>query len=281
MACFGGGYGRADRLGISHLSDQYHVNILSEGRRERFMKPFGVGSDLSFVNDGLFRLVDIFDRILDGDDVFRSSFVYHLNHGSQGGGLTVADRTDDDEKTLLFINECFKDRRKIQVQKPLHMLRDKPHGDAYYSAMKIRVASKTIASLMAPRKINLAVTQKDLEFFFGKKRFYDRLGFFRQDNFLFCQRNQITGNSYDRSPSRGDVQIRRAFFYYRIKQIVKFFSIVHVYSLLMIKNYLSRLPNFLGSFLFCRGLLCRIYKLHNFPQDFGRNSVGFYQIPAD
>jgi hypothetical protein len=63
------GQGGGDALEVAHLADEHDVRVLAEHRLQRRVKRLGIGSHLPLAHRSGFIFVQIFDRILDGDDV--------------------------------------------------------------------------------------------------------------------------------------------------------------------------------------------------------------------
>ena len=56
-------------LGVAHLSDERHINVLAEHRLERGVEVVRVKMYLALVNDATLCFINVFNRVLDGDDV--------------------------------------------------------------------------------------------------------------------------------------------------------------------------------------------------------------------
>ncbi len=63
------GEGGFDGLQVAHFTHQHHVGILAKGRPEGLLEAVGVRVDLPLVHQALLVLVDVFDGVLDGQDV--------------------------------------------------------------------------------------------------------------------------------------------------------------------------------------------------------------------
>ena len=69
MAGFSGHKGGFDRFQIPHLSDEDDVWILPEDVPKGSGKAFCIGVDLPLIDHAFLVAVEIFDRILDGNDM--------------------------------------------------------------------------------------------------------------------------------------------------------------------------------------------------------------------
>ena len=69
MAGFGGFERNLSCFKISHLTNQDHLRRLAQGRPQRRRKIFGVVADFALIDRRVLVSMQIFDRVLDRDDV--------------------------------------------------------------------------------------------------------------------------------------------------------------------------------------------------------------------
>ena len=69
VAGLGGVHRGFDRFHVAHFADQDDVRVLAQGAAQRVGERSRVDADLALVDDALVVAVQVFDRVLDGDDV--------------------------------------------------------------------------------------------------------------------------------------------------------------------------------------------------------------------
>ena len=69
VAGLGGDDGRLDRLEVAHFADEDDVGVLAQGAAQGGREVDGVVPDLALVDEAQAVVVDVLDRVLDGDDV--------------------------------------------------------------------------------------------------------------------------------------------------------------------------------------------------------------------
>ena len=89
VAGFGEGDRRLHRLGVADLADQDHVRRLAHRVLQRVVEGVRVQADLALVDDRLLVPVQVFDRVLDGEDVARCGGVAVVDHRGQRRRLAV------------------------------------------------------------------------------------------------------------------------------------------------------------------------------------------------
>src|ERR1700749_3361023 len=83
----GRGHGGGDGLVVAHLADHDDVYVLTECCLERVMEIRRVYVHLALVNERLIGGEEIFDRVLNRDDVLGARRVDEIYHRGQGRGL--------------------------------------------------------------------------------------------------------------------------------------------------------------------------------------------------
>ena len=76
---------------------------------------FRIHPDFALRNDAAFVRMDVFDGILDRDDMAARIFVAMADHCGECRRLTGAGATDDDAKTALVHHDVFQDRRQVET----------------------------------------------------------------------------------------------------------------------------------------------------------------------
>jgi hypothetical protein len=95
VARLGGEDGRLDGLQVAHFADQDDVGILAERALQAGGEAHAVGTDLALRDHRLLVVVQILDRVLDGDDVPAGGAVDVVDHGRERGRLTATGGAGD------------------------------------------------------------------------------------------------------------------------------------------------------------------------------------------
>ncbi len=100
MPRFRGGQGGADSLVIPHFAQQNHVGRLPQRRPKSADIAFGIVGNFPLADHAFFVPVQIFNRVLQRDDMAVSGAVDQVDHTGQGGGFAAARRSGDQHKPL-------------------------------------------------------------------------------------------------------------------------------------------------------------------------------------
>ena len=69
VARFRGGDGHLHRLQVAHFTDEDHVRVFAESGAQGVLELLGVLPDFALIDDAELVVVQVFDRVLDRDDV--------------------------------------------------------------------------------------------------------------------------------------------------------------------------------------------------------------------
>ena len=89
---------RLDRLEVAHFADEDDVRIFAQRGAQRRGEAERVGVDLALVDEAPLVLVDVLDRILDGDDVLAALGVDLVDHRRERRRLAAARRPGDEDE---------------------------------------------------------------------------------------------------------------------------------------------------------------------------------------
>ena len=103
VAGLGGVQRRLDRFHVAHFADEDDVGVLAQGAAQRVGERSRVDADLALVDDALVVAVQVFDRVLDGDDVRGAVGVDVVDHRRERRGLAAAGRAGDEHEAALFV----------------------------------------------------------------------------------------------------------------------------------------------------------------------------------
>ena len=131
VAGFGRGDGRLDRLQVSHLADEDHVGVLSQGAANRLGETGHVNADFALVHRRLLVRVVELDRILDGDDVMVETLIDVIDHRGQGGRLAGARRPGDQHQPARPGTQLGQHRRRAQLLEIHHPGRNQPQDESH------------------------------------------------------------------------------------------------------------------------------------------------------
>ena len=102
MAGFRGGQADLHGLPVAHLADQDDLGRLTQGGPHADGEGAEIVTHFPLIEGGLFLLVDIFDRVLQGDDVHRPLLVDPVQEGGKRGGLTGTGGAGKENKAIQF-----------------------------------------------------------------------------------------------------------------------------------------------------------------------------------
>lgn len=101
VSCLGDGQCCMYRLDVTHLTDHDNIWVLSETGAECVRETGNIDAQLSLVDDSHLVFVDIFDRVLDGQDVNGSIGVDPVDHGGKGCRLSGTGRSSEEDEALM------------------------------------------------------------------------------------------------------------------------------------------------------------------------------------
>jgi len=99
VSSFSTGDGKLDGFQVTHLTYQKHVGVFTERCPQSVVEGMCVLAQLTLVYDGFFVIVQVLDRVFDGDDVFRTLLVDVVDNRRQSGGLTRPGGPGDEKQT--------------------------------------------------------------------------------------------------------------------------------------------------------------------------------------
>ena len=107
--------GGLDGLQVAHFTDQDNIRVFTQNRPQGIAEAVSVLADLTLVDGALVRLVDILDRVFEGDDVFLPRMVDLVKDRGEGGGLTGTGLARDKDNALVVGRELADCRRQAKV----------------------------------------------------------------------------------------------------------------------------------------------------------------------
>ncbi len=152
----GGEEGRLDRVQVAHLADEDDVGVLAEAAAQAAGEARDVHADLALADRALLVLVEVFDGVLDGDDVLAAEGVDVIDHGRQGRRLAASRRPRDEDEAALVEGDLLQDLGQEQLPDRLDLERDDAEGDGQRAPLVIDAAAE-------PAEPGQAVGQVDVE----------------------------------------------------------------------------------------------------------------------
>ena len=140
-----------------------------------------------------------------------AGLIYELDHRSQSSGLALADRPDNQKKSLGFSGKRFENRRQIQFGQRFYVFWNETQSDGEDALAIVDIAAETDVGHLV-REIGIAIGLEHLYIGGGQKLIGKTLHVRCRENRFFKQRDQGSRNTdYRRAPLR-QMQIRGVFF---------------------------------------------------------------------
>ncbi len=143
VAGFRRGDGGRDRLDIAHFTEHDHVGRLAQGRAQGAGKGGGVAGDFPLADQALLVRVQVFDRVLDRDDMAAAGPVDLVHEAGQGGGFTVARGAGHQDHAAAEIRQLHDHVRDMAVFRVRNAEGDHTAGHSQGAALAVGVAAET------------------------------------------------------------------------------------------------------------------------------------------
>ena len=170
MAGLCGGDRGGGRLRVTHLADQEDIDILSEGRGERSRKIFRINTHFALVDEGLFGLKNVLDRVFDRHDMLHPLGVDELDERGKRGRLPLPYRADDKKESLRFAREGCQRLRQVELLYRTNGFRDKTKCDRDGTALEKCIPAKADTIVRLIGKVELLLSEKALFLLGSEKR---------------------------------------------------------------------------------------------------------------
>ena len=144
--------------------------------RSAAREPEGVGVDLALVDETALVLVDVLDRILDGDDVLAPLGVDLVDHRRQRRRLAAAGRAGDEDQPARPLGEVADDRRQPELVERLDLLGNDAVDGGDGAALVEDVAAEARDASDAEREVELERLLEPLLLRVGQHAVGQRLG---------------------------------------------------------------------------------------------------------
>ncbi len=204
---------RLDRLQIAHFADQDDVRILTQRRPQRVGEVLGVAVDLALVHQATLVLVQVLDRVLDGEDVGLALDVDLVDHRGQGRRLAAAGGAGHEHQTARPLGQLADDRRQPELIEGPDPLGNQTVDRADGAALVEEVAAEAGQAADAEREVQLLRLLEALLLRIGQHAVGQRLGVGRRQLRMFHPA-QFTVDAHhrrrlDRQVEVGAVELHR------------------------------------------------------------------------
>ena len=128
---------------IAHFAHQDHVRVLANHVLESRLPIAYVQADLALVDHRLLIGEQIFDRILDGNDVDPLALIDEIEHGGNGGALPAPGHAGQNDHALVEVAELLDRSREAELLEGGNCGIHSPSNDAQVAALLKDVDAKT------------------------------------------------------------------------------------------------------------------------------------------
>ena len=126
---FGCRDGQRDGFKIAHFADHYDIRIFAQSAAQGGSERLGVRVHFALVDLAAVRSEQVFDRILQRDDVLVTRAVHFLHERSQRGAFAAADRSSDQHESVLVLREHLELRRQPELVHGPHIRLDNAENE--------------------------------------------------------------------------------------------------------------------------------------------------------
>ncbi len=192
---FCGSYRSGHSFRPAHLAYHQNINVLPKGRLQSRRKILRVHAHFSLLYQRLFRLVYVFNRVFNRENMLHALGIYELNQRREGRRLALPHRTNHQKESLRLTRKSRKHIRQIQFGKRANFSGDKAQSDAHRAALIERVSAKTNSILCLISKIDFLRCFKMFFVFGTHERLEKSERIFVSQNWLFQHWRKFAGNS--------------------------------------------------------------------------------------
>lgn len=175
---FGCGDGQTDGLQIAHFTDHDDVGIFTKGTAQSRAEGFGVGVNLALGDLAALGGEEVFDWIFEGDDMVVTFLVDLVDHGSQRGRFTAADRAGDQNQTVVVADEGLKNIRQAEFVHAAHDAVDDTKDDIIALALLDDAGTEAAQSFGGIGEFDVTLFFEMMPLRRGEESADERLGLF-------------------------------------------------------------------------------------------------------
>ena len=211
---------RFDRFQVAHFADEHHVRVFAQRRAKRVREGMRIGVDFALIHQAPLVVVEEFDGVLDGDHVLVALAVDLVEHGGEGGGLTGAGWSSDENEPAGLVAKPLHDRGQAESVKSLDVPRNGAEHRADGATLVEAVSAEARQVLQTKRKVQLQVFFKAMLLRVGQHAISERLGV-RGSKRWHVQRAEFPMHTNARSAVRGDVEVASPHFDHLLQQFTQ------------------------------------------------------------
>jgi hypothetical protein len=153
------GFGIGDRLlhgfTIADFTNHDHVRRFAHGISQCILIAQRIDADLALVDDRLAMLMQILDRILNGEDVSAMMAIAMIEHRGERGRFARTGRADHQDQAARQHHQIAQYRRQSQVFDFRNLGGDVADGNRHFTALPIHVDAKAADARWRDTKIHL------------------------------------------------------------------------------------------------------------------------------
>jgi hypothetical protein len=142
VAGVGGAQGNPQRVHIAKFADQHNVRVLPQRLAEGLLKTWRVGPDFQLRDQRELGRMQIFDRVLDADDLGCARLIDQFDHRRQRGRFAGAGRARDQGQPSPGQGDFVDDCGKMQFGDAGDFGFDQTHGDAGAAQLAVARAAE-------------------------------------------------------------------------------------------------------------------------------------------
>ena len=125
------------------------------------MEVEGVEADLAVRDVALVVLVDVLQRVFDGDDVARAGAVDVVDHRREGRRLARAGGSGDENESQALLTKLLQDGRQVQLVQRPDLERDDAHDRGGGAALTVDVHADAALALQFEREVHFPGLRED------------------------------------------------------------------------------------------------------------------------
>ena len=167
---------RLHGLEVAHFADEHDVRVLAQRRAQRVGEALRVAVHLALVDDAVLVLVQVLDRIFDGEDVRVPLGVDLVDHRGQRRRLAAAGRAGDEHETARAFGELGDDAWQRELLEAADLLGNLPVDRADRPLLVEEVAAEPGDAADAEREVELERLLEALLLRVGQHAVGQRLG---------------------------------------------------------------------------------------------------------
>ena len=133
------------------------------------MERVGVEADLALVHDADLVLVDVLDRVLDGEDVDRAPLVDVVDHRRERRRLPGAGRAGDEHEALRQVAEVLAAPGQEQCVERRDLERDRPQRQRHDALLDEAVATEPVRVVVAEGEVDFLLLVQLVVQFVGQE----------------------------------------------------------------------------------------------------------------